>query len=532
MKGSNSIPDFRVKGTRVKAMDERSIGTDNESVHELEKDFEEAIGVEVSHKIHSMNQRRKTERVVALCQAAHRGELDKITRLLDTGLNVNETDVNGRTALHVAASEGRASIVSYLLERGANPKAIDKEKNTPLNDSVREKQDVVSSLLKNYDRTLHVVLPGAAAAVRMCQYASVGDTEQLNRLLDNGVPVDSADYDSRCALHLASCSGNETLVRSLLEKKADVNCKDRFKGTPLMDAVRHGHQNVQKILREAGGHLSGIEIAEDVCQAASVGDVDRIHTLILNGADPSIADYDNRTALHLAASNGQVRVLDYLIGRCNANPLDRHGGTPLEDAYRHGKSVSIAMLTQAGGLRADDPALSDLGRLQEIERNSHAKLQRAAQIEGIVSGCPEAKAFVWVRGRCGKLLPSKIQKLAESCQNLVVLVQLCAGIQLKSDGSERGSSSVLASARADSLVVEIDSLSLQGNKGQDDDSALADVAHLTMEDSPGSKSDNGGSMDYGRETANMDSMVLSLRSAPDSTAVHKDNSYVEQLMGE
>jgi glutaminase len=73
----------------------------------------------------------------------------------------------------------------------------------------------------------------------------------------------------------------------------------------------------------------------------------------------STADYDSRTALHLAASNGNISIVDKLlrIEGIEVNSVDRVGGTPLEDAYRHNQTVVAQMLTQAGGLRKGDPTL-------------------------------------------------------------------------------------------------------------------------------------------------------------------------------
>ncbi len=60
--------------------------------------------------------------------------------------------------------------------------------------------------------------------------------------------------------------------------------------------------------------------------------------LIVNGVNPSVSDYDSRTSLHLAASCGRISILDMLLSHdppIEINPVDRLGGTPLEDAYRY-----------------------------------------------------------------------------------------------------------------------------------------------------------------------------------------------------
>ena len=53
--------------------------------------------------------------------------------------------------------------------------------------------------------------------------------------------------------------------------------------------------------------------------------------------DLSFGDYDNRTPLHLAASNGHIKTVKYLVeygGIPDINVKDRWGGTPYDDAIR------------------------------------------------------------------------------------------------------------------------------------------------------------------------------------------------------
>ncbi len=69
--------------------------------------------------------------------------------------------------------------------------------------------------------------------------------------------------------------------------------------------------------------------------AASFGDLDEIKRLEALGIDLGSADYDGRTALHLAAAENQTEVVRYLLSRnINHAPKDRWGNTPLDDAKR------------------------------------------------------------------------------------------------------------------------------------------------------------------------------------------------------
>jgi ankyrin repeat protein len=61
-------------------------------------------------------------------------------------------------------------------------------------------------------------------------------------------------------------------------------------------------------------------------------------------------DYDRRTPLHIAASEGHVELCLLLLQRgAKINRCDRWGGSPLDDAYRHRHSAVIELLKMRGG---------------------------------------------------------------------------------------------------------------------------------------------------------------------------------------
>ncbi|MEL7123457.1 MAG: glutaminase, partial [Bacteroidota bacterium] len=82
--------------------------------------------------------------------------------------------------------------------------------------------------------------------------------------------------------------------------------------------------------------------------AASSGDMDELKRLDAMGADLGAADYDGRTALHLAAAENQVEVVRYLIKRgVDVKPIDRWNNTPIADAKK-GKYEEIIKLLEDG----------------------------------------------------------------------------------------------------------------------------------------------------------------------------------------
>ena len=83
----------------------------------------------------------------------------------------------------------------------------------------------------------------------------------------------------------------------------------------------------------------------DLCWAASEGDLTGVRRLVVQGVDLNGADYDGRTALHLAASEGQNEIVAYFVRqRADLSPVDRWGNTPLDDAKRAGHREVVRLL--------------------------------------------------------------------------------------------------------------------------------------------------------------------------------------------
>jgi glutaminase len=85
----------------------------------------------------------------------------------------------------------------------------------------------------------------------------------------------------------------------------------------------------------------------ELCSAAATGDADKIAELLKCGADPNVADYDIRTALHIACSDGKEEAVGLLL-EAGANVLvrDRWGSTPYDDAARKGYNHIVRMLEE------------------------------------------------------------------------------------------------------------------------------------------------------------------------------------------
>jgi glutaminase len=197
--------------------------------------------------------------------------------------------------------------------------------------------------------------------------ASQGDTQALSSAIHAGTNVYAGDYDQRTSLHLAAAEGHEEALRLLVDSipssvnKTAVLCAlDRWGGTPLDDAVTGNHQSCVDVLKAAGalpgannvsggsggggddGSASEVVVSADAPRmlfAAAENDVDELIKLSASGEDLTTGDYDKRTACHLAASNGHLDALKYIVVQAGESVLqakDRFGHTPQDDAARNG----------------------------------------------------------------------------------------------------------------------------------------------------------------------------------------------------
>ena len=71
-----------------------------------------------------------------------------------------------------------------------------------------------------------------------------------------------------------------------------------------------------------------------MCWYASIGDTKSLKEFIELGVDLNLGDYDNRTALHLAAAENQLYTLSLLCFHKALLVKDNMGDSAFEDAIR------------------------------------------------------------------------------------------------------------------------------------------------------------------------------------------------------
>ena len=204
----------------------------------------------------------------------------------------------------------------------------------------------------------------------LCSLASDGDITKMGQLIEFGVPLDVGDYDMRTALHLAASEGRLAVVSFLTSHAADVHSKDRWGSAPIQDAIRNGFPIVARHLQDCGA-TSRSELASSIfCDAASTGDLSLLQMLADGGLDSDEGDYDARCALHLAAAEGQLLSIHFLLksAKANPSPLDRWQATPLQDAMTGGHEMCVQLLLTEGAQLGPSATAHMVAQVEEMKR--------------------------------------------------------------------------------------------------------------------------------------------------------------------
>ena len=290
------------------------------------------------------DQWRKTPLTVALCNGH-----DTIFKLLvQNGANLRSQsfEENPLTALVIAATAGRVTVVEYLLKQGASLYInddgchCDAGYNSLAPAASLGHSALVKMIIETFD---------GPRLERRCGNTSIAIAAKYGRwdlvivLLEMGarpnVPVPDNEGMSPLA-YAASADQIFEITQVLLDGGADPHHIDKSGLTPLSYAVMHSNMGVAQTLIHQGANPSHIdeEGVTPLAYAASAifkpteaeSNVKIAQLLIDLGADPNHIDAYGRTPLTRAIESGNYEVAKVLIDG-GADPTSHafHGYTPL-----------------------------------------------------------------------------------------------------------------------------------------------------------------------------------------------------------
>jgi hypothetical protein len=187
--------------------------------------------------------------------------------------------------------------------------------------------------------------------VSLHQAVIAGKTEEVKRLLGQGVPVNTRDDDNRTALMIAADRGDQALVELLIAHGAEVRVRSAEGDTPLIDAAEGGDSALIALLLASDAEVNAKNNFGDTAliRAAIHGRTEAATVLLANGALIDEKDNGGWTALHWAAFQGHAAVVKLLLDEgADVAAKTQHGRTALQVAAQRGHNKIIELLRQSG----------------------------------------------------------------------------------------------------------------------------------------------------------------------------------------
>jgi ankyrin repeat protein len=189
-------------------------------------------------------------------------------------------------------------------------------------------------------------------AVDPLYYAASFDlVDVLRVLLDEGADATTQTGRDIHADHLVVVDERERQAVSLLAQGDAKDAWTRHYGSPLRAASELGHEQVVRLLLDAGAdinfdtpiHGSALNMA------VSSEEVSIVSLLLKNGADVEAIWCNGGTPLIMAASKGHTEIVKLLLSRgATLSATDSYGWTPLISAAAKGRTETVKLLLENG----------------------------------------------------------------------------------------------------------------------------------------------------------------------------------------
>ncbi|XP_031761149.1 ankyrin-3 isoform X6 [Xenopus tropicalis] len=337
--------------------------------------------------------------------AAHYGNINVATLLLNRGAAVDFTARNDITPLHVASKRGNANMVKLLLDRGSKIDAKTRDGLTPLHCGARSGHEQVVGMLLDRGAPILSKTKNGLSPLHMATQGDHLNCVQL--LLQHNVPVDDVTNDYLTALHVAAHCGHYKVAKVLLDKKANPNAKALNGFTPLHIACKKNRLKVMELLLKHGASIQAVTESglTPIHVAAFMGHVNIVSQLNHHGASPNTTNVRGETALHMAARAGQSEVVRFLLQNgAQVEAKAKDDQTPLHISARLGKADIVQQLLKQGAY-PDAATTSGYTPLHLSSREGHDDVASVLLEHGASFGIVTKKGFtpLHVAAKYGKI---------------------------------------------------------------------------------------------------------------------------------
>ena len=251
--------------------------------------------------------------LTAFLFAAREGDIETAKAMLDQGVDINQTDVDGTSGLVVSIMNKQYTFAKFLLDRGADPNVTDVKGRAALYAAVDMRNEDWSALpmRKGQDPLPSAELIQAILA----HHANVNARLTHNLPGRSGMDYGDVSLDEGTTPFMrAARSGDAATMRVLLQAGADPKLITKDGNNALLFAAGIGYRDKQTQGTEAQA-LEALKLCMD------------------QGLDVTQANNKGETALHGAANRGSDVLVKFLVEHgAKLDAKSKPGFTPLDIA--------------------------------------------------------------------------------------------------------------------------------------------------------------------------------------------------------
>ena len=367
----------------------------------------------------------------ALHKACRGQRFHAVEFLLHKMADVNASNVNGITPLHLTVISGNFELFDLLLEHGANINALDNEGSSILTFACNlAGKDMAVRIVTTYTQfcefqpNLKGVTPLRVASdsqnyelvlyfaknpwihrqiKRLFDATLLKNVREIRHLIDNGISVNvySSDSYKRTPLHIATSQGEVKIIKLFLEAGGKVDALDASDRNLLHIAASCGAVEVCKLLleeyppynwlensnpEEQTNHDNVIHAVDElgmtpIAHACLNGQMITAAYLIGQGASLFSKDVYGSTILHLACKSGNVSLVQWLMDGFDMDftSLNYYKQTPIDCAADADHVELVQFLNnrfEAAQLQEQE---AELNRLEADRLAELARIEQAAR---------------------------------------------------------------------------------------------------------------------------------------------------------
>ena len=175
--------------------------------------------------------------------------------------------------------------------------------------------------------------------------------------MNNGALVGRVidDYDET-ALMAAAVVGDLDVVKMFIDCGANIHVRENVSNLQAIDFASYsGHVDIVKFLSDHRTCTNDSSLSSDACALYNCNtavhlttDVQRMKSLLENGADVEAENVDGLRPIHCAVRTGLVELIEPLIQHdANVDAVDICGNSPLHEAVCQGLNV-VQLLVDRG----------------------------------------------------------------------------------------------------------------------------------------------------------------------------------------